>query len=300
MNTSLVLGVAWPSTEGDPRLRVLDVSTQQVENIDLRGARIGFEVLGTGRWCTGRVAFGADGRSEYVACPKQSPVEAGSRCAECETKDDFRFVHTIHRSGFVSGGLEKHVMQPHWLYIATFANGVHKVGTAANTRKWGRLAEQGAICAHYVAWASDGKVIRVLEDRVTDELQVRQAVRSSAKAAALALPVDSARLEDSTASLAQRVRDMLVPEPEDSTFHTVNETWRVAGLRELSVGNRIEYPNELTSGAHGFTVDACVGQAAVARIGDVSYVVDFTRLKGRRVRFGEYSSTLPAVQSALF
>ncbi|MGA9870759.1 MAG: DUF2797 domain-containing protein, partial [Rhodococcus sp. (in: high G+C Gram-positive bacteria)] len=103
-------------------------------------------------------------------------------------------MHTVHRGGFVSKSLEPHVMQPHWLYIATFANGVHKVGTAANTRKWGRLAEQGAICAEYVAWAVDGKVVRLLEDRVTEELQVRQAVRSSAKAAALALPVDTERL----------------------------------------------------------------------------------------------------------
>ena len=300
MSESLVLGVAWPSNEGDPRLRVLDVTTREVSHIELRGARIGFEVLGSGRWCTGRTAFSADGPSEYVPCPKQSSVESGSQCAECETRDGFRFVHMIHRGGFVSRDLDAHVMQPHWLYIATFANGAHKVGTAAQTRKWGRLAEQGAICAQYVAWAADGKVVRVLEDRVTEQLQVRQSVRSSAKAAALALPFDTARLEAATAELAHRVRDLIAPEPTESTFRTVDESCCVAGFRDLSSGNRIGYPNDLSSGAHGFTVDACVGQAAVVDIEGLSYVVDLARLKGRRVRLGNYSSTLPAVQSALF
>ncbi|WP_308115280.1 MULTISPECIES: DUF2797 domain-containing protein [unclassified Rhodococcus (in: high G+C Gram-positive bacteria)] len=273
------------------------METRDVAYVELRGARIGFESLGDGRWCTGRVAFSPKG-SEYVPCPTQSPAEVGAQCEVCESKDPFRFVHTVHRGGFVSRDLEAHVMQPHWLYIATFANGVHKVGTAANTRKWGRLAEQGAICAQYVAWATDGKVIRVLEDKVTEVLQVRQSVRSSAKAAALALPVDTARLDAATAALAGRVRDILGP--GDDSFHTVDEAWRVAGFRDLASGNRVAYPSRLDSGTHGFTVDACIGQTAVVDIDGESYVVDLHELTGRRVRFGDYDSTLPAVQSALF
>ncbi|ORI18413.1 hypothetical protein BJI47_19325 [Rhodococcus sp. 1168] len=191
-------------------------------------------------------------------------------------------------------------MQPHWLYIATFANGVHKVGTAADTRKWARLAEQGAICARYVAWAADGKVVRVLEDRVTEQLQVRQSVRSSVKAAALALPVDTARLDAATMRLADRVRDSLAPPVGEDTYRTVDESWQVAGFRELATGNRVCYPSDLTTGSHGFTVRACIGQAAVVDVDGASYVVDLHELKGRRVRFGDHESTLPAVQSALF
>lgn len=268
--------------------------------MDLRVGRIGFDALGTGRWCTGRIAFTKGGPSEYVPCPKQRPVEVGSQCEQCESKDGFRFVHTIHRGGFVSPELEAHVMQPHWLYIATFANGVHKVGTAADTRKWGRLAEQGAICAQYVARAEDGKIIRVLEDRVTEEMQVRQSVRSSAKAAALAVPVDTVRLDAATARLAERVREILRPEVGDSGYRVVDESWHVAGFRDLASGNRVAYPRDLTVGEHGFTVDACIGQAAIVTIEDASYVVDLHELKGRRVRFGDYTSELPAVQSALF
>nr|WP_296772595.1 DUF2797 domain-containing protein [Rhodococcus sp. (in: high G+C Gram-positive bacteria)] len=268
--------------------------------MDLRAGRIGFDALGTGRWCTGRIAFTKGGPSEYVPCPKQRPVEVGSQCEQCESKDTFRFVHTIHRGGFVSPELEAHVMQPHWLYIATFANGVHKVGTAADTRKWGRLAEQGAICAQYVAWAEDGKIVRVLEDRVTEEMQVRQSVRSSAKAAALAVPVDTVRLDVATARLADRVREILRPQAGDSGHRVVDESWHVAGFRDLASGNRVAYPGDLTVGEHGFTVDACIGQAAIVTIEDASYVVDLHELKGRRVRFGDYTSELPAVQSALF
>lgn len=266
----------------------------------MRGERLGFLALGAQRWCTGRIAFGKGTGSEYVPCPQQRPVDVGSQCAECESKDGFRFVHTIHRGGFVSRELEAHVMQPHWLYIATFANGVHKVGTAADTRKWGRLAEQGAICAHYVAWAQDGKVIRVLEDRVTEQLQVRQAVRSSAKAAALALPIDTVRIEATTSALADRVRAMIEPETQDTTYRMVDEVWRTAGFRDLAAGNRLAYPLDLTTGAHGFEIDACIGQTAVVTVDDASYVVDLHELKGRRVRFGEFESEMPAVQSALF
>ena len=279
---------------------MLDVDTRQVDQTSLRGARLGFEALGPQRWCTGRVALREDHGSEYVPCPGQLPVEAGSQCEACESKDPFRFVHPIHRGGFVSRDLHSHVMQPHWLYIATFASGVHKVGTAAETRKWGRLAEQGAICAQYVARAVDGKVVRVLEDRVTEHLQVRQAVRSSAKAAALALPIDTTRLDDATASLADRVREMIAPSADETTYRTVDESWQVAGFRDLASGNRLKYPSDIHTGRHGFTVDACIGQAAVVEVANDSYVVDLHELKGRRVRFGDYTSQLPAVQSALF
>lgn len=266
----------------------------------MRGETIGFVALGAQRWCTGRIAFRQSTGSEYVPCPQQRPVDVGSQCSDCESKDGFRFVHTIHRGGFVSRELEAHVMQPHWLYIATFANGVHKVGTAANTRKWGRLAEQGAICAHYVAWAQDGKVIRVLEDRVTEHLQIRQAVRSSAKAAALAVPIDTVRIDSATATLAARVRSTIEPDPDERTYRVVDEIWRTAGFRDLASGNRLAYPLDLTTGPHGFTVEACIGQAAVVSVDDGTYVVDLHELKGRRVRFGNYASDMPAVQSALF
>ncbi len=292
--------MTWPAVEGDPRLRVVDVETRDVGHVDLRGARLGFEALGPQRWCTGRVAFRRGGGSKYVPCPDQLPVEVGSQCETCESKDPFRFVHTIHRGGFVSRELESHVMQPHWLYIATFASGVHKVGTAADTRKWGRLAEQGAICAQYVAWAADGKVVRVLEDRVTERLQVRQAVRSSAKAASLALPIDTTRLGSATRALADRVREIITPSATETTHHTVDELWEVAGFRDLADGNRLAYPCALHTGPHGFTVDACIGQSAIVTVEDSVFVVDLHEMKGRRVRFGDYDSELPAVQSALF
>lgn len=279
---------------------MVDVDTREVGHVDLRGARLGFESLGPQRWCTGRTTFRKGGGSEYVPCPGQLPVEIGSQCEACESKDPFRFVHTIHRGGFVSRELESHVMQPHWLYIATFASGVHKVGTAADTRKWGRLAEQGAICAQYVAWAADGKVVRVLEDRVTERLQVRQAVRSSAKAASLALPIDTTRLCNATAALANRVREIIAPAAAETTHRVVDESWTVAGFRDLADGNRLAYPSDLHTGTHGFAVGACIGQAAVVDIDRESYVVDLHELKGRRVLFGDYESRLPAVQSALF
>jgi hypothetical protein len=76
--------------------------------------------------------------------------------------------------------------QPHWLYLATFADGATKVGTAAEPRKQSRLDEQGAMRATYLTTTPDGRAVRHLEDAVTRGLQIPQTVRAMTKLKALA------------------------------------------------------------------------------------------------------------------
>mgnify|MGYP005990112287 CR=1 FL=1 len=282
---------------------MLDVDTEQLEFQELVGRRLGFRAPGpaTDRYCTGRMAFRSDGPPRYVPCPGRERAVASGQCAACADKDSFRFVHTVHRSGFVSRDLEKHVMQPHWLYLAAFANGTFKIGTAADTRKWGRLAEQGAICAQYVAHADDGKAVRVAEDLVTEAMGLRQAVRSAAKAASLCLPIDVDKLEAATAHRAQQVREMLTA-AGISGCTPIAERWIPPVGREALSANisRVGYPADIATGSHGLEIETCVGQAVIATVGGETYVVDLAPLKGRRIEFGEFDSDLPAVQSALF
>lgn len=68
--------------------------------------------------------------------------------------------------------------QPHWLYLATFADGTTKVGTTAGPRKRSRLAEQGALFATYLAASPDGRRVRFLEDALTSRLGLTQTVRA--------------------------------------------------------------------------------------------------------------------------
>ncbi|WP_415974209.1 DUF2797 domain-containing protein [Rhodococcus sp. 077-4] len=284
-------------------MRLLDIDTEQIEFHELVGCTLGFRAPGAAadRYCTGRMAFRGDGPPRYVPCPGKERAVTSGQCAACADKDSFRFVHTVHRSGFVSRDLEKHVMQPHWLYLAAFANGTFKIGTAADTRKWGRLAEQGAICAQYVAHADDGKAVRVAEDLVTESMGLRQAVRSAAKAASLCLPIDVDRLEAATAVRAEQVREMLT-EAGIAGCTPIDERWiPPAGRDALSENvSRVAYPADVATGTHGLGIRTCVGQAVIATVDDETYVADLAALKGRRIELGAFTSDLPAVQSALF
>lgn len=287
-----------------PRLRLVDVETGQVELRELAGRALGFRVVGDDgvRYCVGRSATDeATGGSRCIPCPTMAPAVVSGRCADCAAKDTFRFVHTVHRQDFVSRDLRAIVMQPHWLYVATFAGGQHKVGTATDGRKWGRLAEQGAICARYVAYAVDGRAVRVAEDLATERLGLRQAVRASAKATALCAPVDVDRLGRATDLISARVRTVL-EEVSIAGCSTVDGAWSPPSDRgDLARhGHRIAYPATLWRGHHGFDVDSCIGQSVIARIGSETFVVDLAALAGCRIVLGDFVTDLPGVQSVLF
>ena len=151
-------------------------------------------------------------------------------------------------------------MQPHWLYIATFAGGASKVGTASHLRKWNRLAEQGAVVARYIARAEDGRVVRILEDMITRDAGLPQQVRAAAKAAALVAPAAAVDLDALNRRLAGEARELLSRLPADG-FETVDEQWVRPGLAEAACAPaaRHPYPHELGSGEHGFEIASLSG-----------------------------------------
>ncbi|WP_449373895.1 hypothetical protein [Arthrobacter psychrolactophilus] len=128
------------------------------------GQWLRFEVLsGDGipsRFCLGFTRLQESGEHEHFPCPSGQPAERGFQCGACFSKDQLRLMHDFHRSGQGSVGLKAYLAQQHWLYIATFADGTTKVGTASERSKWSRLAEQGALVARYVARAQDGAVVQ--------------------------------------------------------------------------------------------------------------------------------------------
>lgn len=284
-----------------------DVETGRIRRIPLDSGFLSFRVVGErGRtYCLGRSAADGDGGSIHIPCPDRAYAVSGGQCDECASKDQFRFVHIVHRQNFVSKDIEAVVMQPHWLYVATFAGGVSKIGTAADTRKWGRLAEQGALVGRYVARGADGRVIREMEDAVTAGIGLRQAVRASAKAMALARPIDLAELDALNSADAQQARELLSGSDFGEGSATVDDTWDPPPGRDalIDAGERIAYPADLTQGAHGFSIESVVGSAALVAVPEdptTAYVADLSRLKGRRIEFGEYRTTMPAVQAVLF
>ena len=306
----LVYGVFWPGAPGSPgapvaspvlRLQAPDGTFAEAALDD--GTRLGFRLAAEGKSCLGHHRVYGPARRDHILCKGRSPAARGHQCERCFVADDFRLMHDFHRGGGVPPGLRSYLMQPHWLYVATFANGASKVGTASDLRKWQRLAEQGAVAASYVARAADGRVVRILEDLVTRDGGLPQQVRSAAKAAALAAPAPADRLASRNTALADEARRLLSGADEDG-FEVVQETWnrpRLAG-RLCSESARHSYPHALDSGAHGFTVRSVCGSFVLASLDgtDLEFVLDLGGLKGRTIELGEHSSDIPAVQEALF
>ncbi|MBG6181636.1 DUF2797 domain-containing protein [Arthrobacter sp. CAN_A1] len=295
-----VLALATPDGAQEELKLPLGGTTSR-EDVDL-----GFRVLsGYGeRHCLGfHRVYGPDSR-DHTACPQQATAERGYQCGRCFARDDLRFMHDVHRSGIAPDGLLSYLAQEHWLYVATFADGVSKIGTASNLRKWHRLAEQGAVVARYVACADDGRIVRVLEDAVTREVGLAQAVRSSAKTAALASPRTGPVLEGINAEFAGSVRGLLHDGLDISGFRVVDERWEAPSSwsQVLSAAGAQLYPHNLATGEHGFRVKALVGPTALTFIrgSDVPFLADLSRLKGQRIELGRYRSVVPEVQAALF
>ena len=212
-------------------------------------------------------------------------------------------MHDFHRSGIAPPGLKAYLAQPHWLYVATFADGTVKVGTASQRSKWNRLADQGAVTARYVAHARDGSVVRMLEDAVSTELGLTQFVRGAAKFTALLMPRPTAQLEEGNRKVAAAVREFLKGLTLDG-FESVTGRWEHSAFADAVVqpSQRTAYPRPLDSGEHGMRLESLAGSYALVAVdgAETVFLADLAALKGHKIRFGDYTTDVPALQEPLF
>lgn len=294
---------AGPSGAGRAVLRLQDAAGVFTDVTLDAGTRLGFRSAADGKQCLGHHKVHGPADRDHVVCPEREAAVRGAQCGACFALDDSRLIHDFHRGGRVPPGLRAYLMQPHWLYIATFANGASKVGTASDLRKWHRLAEQGAVVARYVARAADGRVVRVLEDRVTRDAGLPQQVRSAAKAAGLTAPPSAVVLDELNARHVASVRALLRGD-DSGGFSVVDEQWQRPALADKACApaDRHAYPHDLHSGAHGFFIASLSGSVALAELdgSDLGFVVNLGALKARTVELGDHGSAVPAVQPALF
>jgi hypothetical protein len=293
-------GVTWAT--GDPRLLLAPVPGGSLVYSEIMKQQLGF-ATGAGRWCTGRYQFTDTVRVEAVACPDRADTRQSDQCGRCFRQDEFRAAHRIHQGGPVSDALRRYMDQPHGLYLATFADGTTKVGTAAAPRKQSRLDEQGAIVATYLTTSPNGEVVRHLEEAITTRLAVAQTVRASTKLKALAALTDLFAASTTHEQTVTRVVGELAT--MDVAVTLALETWSPPAEGDLlrtPSARRMLYPHDLRDGAHGFTVLSCIGTQVLARLGDsdVDYVLDLGALKGRRVTLGSFASAAEAFQDSLF
>ncbi|MBV1779885.1 DUF2797 domain-containing protein [Paeniglutamicibacter sp. ABSL32-1] len=305
----LCRGIRWPASPGSPRL-ALDDAEHRGQDVALEPAtRLGFTVL-PGRWCLGHQLIQDRNHRTLVPCPHEALIAHGTQCAACEAADQSRAMHDFHRSGRAGPGLRDYLGQPHWLYVATFAQGTTKVGTAADPSKWRRLAEQGAISARYVAWCPDGASVRNLEDLVTGQLGFTQQVRANSKVRGLLENHDTtAGLDALNAARAASARSLIAGLGPGilAGSHAVEETWSAPEqgrvLLEGFDAHKLQpYPGFLGEAAHGFEVAAVSGQVLGVRLGGQPeiFVANAALLKGRKLALGDYVTDSPPVQGSLF
>lgn len=263
----------------------------------------GFRIPSGGgqRFCLGYSRVSAPDTRRSFPCPEQTTAARGYQCGPCFARDDFRFIHDVHRSGVAPDGLAAYLAQDHWLYVATFADGSTKVGTASDRSKWTRLAEQGAVVARYVARTDDGRIVRVLEDAVTRHAGLPQAIRSAAKTEALARPLALPDLDVVNAEAAEIVRELLAQGMDIDGFKPVAEQWQAPATWERVLAARAPvYPLSLESGEHGGSILAFLGQAALLELPEKKFLLNFSLLRGRRLELGSFRSAAVAVQGELF
>ena len=299
----LCRGVSWsdrrPGLELEERGRFREVG--------LVGRQLGLRVIAPGPYCLG---FSGDvgGTLTRVVCPHGNLAMSGQQCEECVARDQFRFAHHAHLGGYVPDALARYLNQPHWVYVATFADATSKVGTASNGRQASRLDEQGAALATYVARLPDGRIVRVFEDAITEHTGLSQTKRRAAKVAALERPAPAeAVLAEHRDAVAQAV-DVVRSHPGGTGVEPAEAVWSRPEVSEpffadVPTGGWLPYPHDLRAGDHGFLVDAVAGSTLLARLrpeDDVRYVVDLGAVAGSRITLGRYESPYTPVQMSLF
>lgn len=273
------------------------------------GRALSLEV-GELKWCLGYVSMSGDGRSSHHTCPRTKALNSGTQCAACRRLDQTKFMHQFHKTGQAPEGLRRYLEQPHFLYVASFANGTTKVGTTSTQSKWTRLASQGAVCARYIARAADGAAIRILEDLVTEHCGLRQQVRQKAKIQGLSSWEHNLNsLQALNAEEAGRARGFLGAQRglEGYGISLLDEPWHQPGYAQAVVQawdeRRVHgWTGTLPGSTVSVHLHGVLGQSLLVDTGEGSNLVllDAADLKNRSVLVGSASFQHQGGQASLF
>lgn len=215
-----------------------------------------------------------------VPCPEGTRIQRGQQCPRCTARDEFTALHSAHLyPGTLTESMRAYAMLEHRLYIATFPDGTHKVGTSSLTSTPRRLDEQAVATATYIALAPDGLAIRRAEDAVTALAKIPQVKQVASKYRAWTNPLPGAQLRSAHQEAVARAREALTElartEPE-APLAALDEPWipslamnrPYAALRAQSPEPLAPCDSGIESGAAGFFCTGAAGQFLSAHTGD--------------------------------
>ena len=223
---------------------------------------------------------GASAGIRRVPCPEGTRIQRGQQCPRCTARDEFTALHSAHLyPGTLTESMRAYAMLEHRLYIATFPDGTHKVGTSSLHSTPRRLDEQAVATATYIALAPDGLAIRRAEDAVTALAKIPQVKQVASKYRAWTNPLPGAQLRVAHQEAVARAREALAElartDPE-VPLTALDEPWipslamnrPYATLRAQSPEPLAPCDSGLESGAAGFFCTGAAGQFLSAHTGD--------------------------------
>ena len=226
------------------------------------------------------ISGGASVGIRRVPCPEGARIRRGQQCPRCTARDEFTALHSAHLyPGTLTESMRAYAMLEHRLYIATFPDGTHTVGTSSLHSTPRRLDEQAVATATYIALAPDGLAIRRAEDAVTALAKIPQVKQVASKYRAWTNPLPGAQLRTAHQEAVARAREALAElsrtDPE-VPLTALDEPWipslamnrPYAALRAQSPEPLAPCDSGLESGAAGFFCTGAAGQFLSAHTGD--------------------------------
>ena len=223
---------------------------------------------------------GASAGIRRVPCPEGTRIQRGQQCPRCTARDEFTALHSAHLyPGPLTESMRAYAMLEHRLYIATFPDGTHKVGTSSLHSTPRRLDEQAVATATYIALAPDGLAIRRAEDAVTALAKIPQVKQVASKYRAWTNPLPGAQLRSAHQEAVARAREALAElartEPQ-VPLTALDEPWIPSlAMNRPYAALRAQSPEPLApcdpgteSGAAGFFCTGAAGQFLSAHTGD--------------------------------
>ena len=220
-----------------------------------------------------------------VPCPEGTRIQRGQQCPRCTARDEFTALHRAHLyPGTLTESMRAYAMLEHRLYIATFPDGTHKVGTSSLHSTPRRLDEQAVATATYIALAPDGLAIRRAEDAVTALAKIPQVKQVASKYRAWTNPLPGAQLRVAHQEAVARAREALAElartDPE-VPLTALDEPWIPSlAMNRPYAALRAQSPEPLApcdpglgdsgteDGATGFFCTGAAGQFLSAHTGD--------------------------------
>jgi hypothetical protein len=295
------LGLHWDEKTPVVRWRANNEDTSQFEQvlnmqlnyrIDLQGKRV----------CLGHTMMTKTG-SRYNEC-RNNPRK-GRKCSKCSSAEavyaaNLHHAHTKGRDE-ITPEFRRHMEQPNYLYLARFGDGSIKVGTTTAQRKDRRLQEQGAWQAIFVAKTFDGFLVRTLEDLVTEELSIQQAVSTKKKISGIVNPKNSEKAMEELVAIKDKIHH-LFEYSDDYDYELLQTPWENIEFQSSVWKNVHLYPRSLATGAHSLQIIALIGRVAAFTPDGSSdvFVADLDELFGIELEIGVFPTEDLLVQDSLF